>query len=73
MKTPDKVKKDYETWFADTFCELCEYDDGVEVLQHCMNYAIANLSSWHLKELQSLSDMQSIIDKTLPIQNNAPD
>jgi hypothetical protein len=73
MKTPDKVKKDYETWFADTFCELAEYDDGAEVLQHCMNHAIANLTSWHLKELNNLSDMQSFIDKTLPIQNNAPD
>tara|TARA_A100001201_G_scaffold44747_1_gene45690 strand:- start:873 stop:1094 length:222 start_codon:yes stop_codon:yes gene_type:complete len=73
MKTPDNVKKDYEQWFTDTFVELCEYDDGVEVLQHCMNFAIANLSSWHLKELQSLSDMQSIIDKTLPNQNNASD
>jgi hypothetical protein len=73
MKTPDKVKKDYETWFADTFCELCEYDDGAEVLQHCMNHAISNLSSWHLKELQILSDMHSITEKTFSQQNNAPD
>ena len=73
MKTPDKVKKDYEKWFTDTFCELCEYDDGAEVLQHCMNFAISDLTSWHLKELKSLSDMQSIIEKTFSQQNNAPD
>jgi hypothetical protein len=73
MKTPDKVKKDYETWFADTICELCEYDDGAEVLQHCMNHAISNLSSWHLKELQILSDMHSITEKTFSQQNDAPD
>ena len=73
MKTPEKVKKDYETWFADTFCELCEYDDGAEVLQHCMNFAISDLTSWHLKELKSLSDMQSITEKTFSEQNDAPD
>jgi hypothetical protein len=73
MKTPDKVKKDYETWFADTFCELCEYDDGAEVLQHCMNHAIANLTSWHLRELAVLSDIQSITEKTFSKQNDAPD
>ena len=73
MKTPEKVKKDYEQWFADTFSELCEYDDGAEVLQHCMNFAISDLISWHLKELKSLSDMQSITEKTFSKQNDAPD
>jgi len=72
MKTPDKVKKDYEQWFADTFCELCEYDDGVEVLQHCMNFAIKDLKNWHLKELSALESMQSISDNFISSIQNAP-
>ncbi len=63
MKTPDKIKEEYKKYFCEVMCELCEYEDGVDVFRHCLNYAIADVGSWHIKELGYLNSMQMIADE----------
>mgnify|MGYP003154667215 CR=1 len=67
-KTPEHLKKEYKKMFAEVLCELCEYEDGVDTFRHCMNYAIGDVSSWHIKELGYLNDMQLITDESFTKQ-----